>query len=127
MSIVVLPFSKLNKRFFGYFQPDFCLEIITVIYFRGARTDNSVRKEAMVNWSTFKNITGQRQVRPNMQGLNVSVLCTHVGPQSSERHCAGDDEVQHDPVRQAWRRRREHMENHAVQGLERRSQKRMHR
>ena len=45
----MLPFSKLNKIFFGYFDPDFFFEIIKINNFRGELTDNSAKNEALLS------------------------------------------------------------------------------
>ena len=44
----MLPFSKLNKMIFGYFDPaNVFFKIIKIINFRGDLTDNSAKKEAL--------------------------------------------------------------------------------
>ena len=45
----MLPFSKLNKMFFGYFDPDFFLKIMKINNFRGELTDSSAKKEALLD------------------------------------------------------------------------------
>ena len=48
-SAAVLPFSKLNKTFFGYFDPEkVILDNENNWYFRGELTDISAKKEALV-------------------------------------------------------------------------------
>ena len=44
----VLPFSKLNKTFFGYFDPENIFQIIKINIFWGELTDNSAKKEALL-------------------------------------------------------------------------------
>ena len=43
----VLPFSKINKIFVGYFDPGNIFLIIKIINFQGDLTDNSAKKEAL--------------------------------------------------------------------------------
>ena len=43
----MLPFSKLNKMFFGYFDPENIFLVNEKINFRGDLTDNSAKKEAL--------------------------------------------------------------------------------
>ena len=40
-------FQNINKLFVGYFDPDFFLDIIRILDFRGDLTDNSVEQEAL--------------------------------------------------------------------------------
>ena len=54
MSPAVLLFSELNKRIFGYFDPEnIILQIIKINNFRGDLTDNSAKKEALVTRCVF--------------------------------------------------------------------------
>ena len=46
----VIPFAKLNKLFFGYFDPAKIFYIIKINIFLGELTDISAKKEALV-WS----------------------------------------------------------------------------
>ena len=48
----VLPFSKLNKIFVGYFDPENIFLANKIINFRGDLTDNSAKKEALAVWPT---------------------------------------------------------------------------
>ena len=43
----VLPFSKLNKTFFGYFDPENIFKILKINDFRGEITDISAKIEAL--------------------------------------------------------------------------------
>ena len=45
----VLPFSKLNKMFFGYFDPENIFLDNKNKFFRGELTDNSAKKEALLD------------------------------------------------------------------------------
>ena len=47
--IPVLLFSKLNKMFFGYFDPETIFKIIKLNNFRGDLTDISTKKEALLH------------------------------------------------------------------------------
>ena len=44
--VPVLPFSKLNITFFGYFNPESIFKIMNKNYFRGELNDISAKKEA---------------------------------------------------------------------------------
>ena len=51
MRYTVLLFSKLNKLFFGYFDPDFFYNIVKINDFRGELDDISAKKEALaIHW-----------------------------------------------------------------------------
>ena len=49
----MLPFSKLNKLFFGYFDPENIFIDNENNFFRGELTDNSAKKEALAMTSGF--------------------------------------------------------------------------
>ena len=44
----MLPFSKSNIIFFGYFDPENIFYMIQINNFRGELTDNSAKKEALI-------------------------------------------------------------------------------
>ena len=56
----VLLLSKLNKIYFGYFDPEFFFLIIKIIIFRGELTDISAKKEALV----FSRLCSVRRTGP---------------------------------------------------------------
>ena len=47
----VLPFSKLKKIFFGYFDPEHVFEIMKINNFRGELTDISAKRNTVVHWT----------------------------------------------------------------------------
>ena len=75
----VLPFSKLNYKFFGYFDPEFFFSIVKISNFRGEQTDISAKKDAL------KQILNSNRMPVNVNECSVANSWCLVGS-ASESH-----------------------------------------